>query len=59
MDEGNNTKSIRLDVYAGDDAGRLATLAELVRSGDISLEKAAPKAGLTTEEFCKRTKLPF
>jgi len=43
----------------GLEAGRLATLAELVRSGDISLEKAAQKAGLPTEEFCKRTKLPF
>ncbi|MFT4105740.1 MAG: hypothetical protein QM657_08265 [Lacrimispora sp.] len=41
------------------EAGRLEILAELVRSGDIPLEKAAQKAGLTAEEFCKRTKLPF
>ncbi|WP_367566064.1 hypothetical protein [Lacrimispora sp.] len=41
------------------ETGRLETLAELVRSGDISLEKASEKAGLTTEEFCEKTKLPF
>ena len=34
--------------------GHLETLRSLVMDGDISLEKAADKANLSVEEFCKR-----
>lgn len=35
----------------GREEGRIKILIELVRDGDISIEKAAQKANLTVEEF--------
>ena len=34
--------------------GRLETLRSLVMDGEISLEKAADKASMSIEEFCKQ-----
>ena len=41
--------------------GRLETLRSLVIDGDISLEKAADKADMSIEDFCKQVDiaLPF
>ena len=44
----------RLGKIEGRAEGRLETLRSLVMDGDISLEKAADKANMSVEEFCKR-----
>ena len=37
--------------------GCLETLRSLVMDGEISLEKAASKAGISVEEFCKKAEM--
>ncbi|MDY5057254.1 MAG: hypothetical protein SPE84_07845, partial [Bullifex sp.] len=38
----------------GEAKGVLKTLIQLVQDGDLSLNRAAEKAGMTTEEFLKK-----
>lgn len=40
----------------GREEGRIEMLYELVRDGDISIEKAASKAGISVDDFYKNMK---
>ena len=49
-------KGIEKGMEKGMEKGRILQLVELVDSGDISLERAAQKAGMTIENFKEKVK---